>query len=109
MAEGGATKSGFRITYMMTGLCLLVMVVCYFYGAWAASKREEAQKPRLALASLAKPLRQYERLTGRFPVDFTELEEKVWRHRTAPDFGADKRRLSIGNYYYMYYPVDGQT
>jgi hypothetical protein len=108
MADG-ATKSSFKITYILTGVSLLVLVVCYFYSAWATTRREEAQKPRLALASLVKALRQYEHQAGRFPIDFIELEQKVWRHKDAPDFGAQNRRLSVANYYYMYYPVDGQT
>ena len=92
---GATKKTGFRITYLLTGVTLLAMVVAYFYGSWAAAKREEEQKPRLALASLVKALRQYEKGTGNFPVNFDQLEEKVWRHKNRPDFGSDRRRFSV--------------
>jgi hypothetical protein len=33
----------------------------------------------------------------------------VWKHKNRPDFGTDGCSLSVANYYYLYYPVDGTT
>src|SRR4030095_11502646 len=70
--------------------------------------REREQTPRLAVDSLVKALRTYNKQTGRFPEDFRELEERVWKHKQAPDFGADGRSLSVANYLYLYHPGDGR-
>ena len=59
----GATKrSGFRITYLLTGVTLLATVVAYFYGSWAAARREElaqqaaAHRARSEAAAGPRPL-----------------------------------------------------
>jgi hypothetical protein len=58
---------------------------------------------------MVKALRQYQRQNGQFPVDFVALEERVWKHRSVPDFGPSKRTLTVANYYYVYAKTDPLT
>src|SRR5258707_827131 len=108
MLEGG-TKTKIRLSFIMLGVTVIVVVVSYVYGVWAASKKEQEMVPRLAAESLVKGLRQFNRQNGRFPEDLAELEAKVWKHNAAPDFGPTKSTLSVANYYYVYARVDAQT
>lgn len=107
MNAGG--KGKMRITLALFGLSIAALVIVYaattIRGAW----REREQTPRLAVESLVKALRAHHRQTGRFPNDFRELEARVWRHKTPPDFGADGKNLSAANYYYIYHQADART
>ena len=99
-------KGKMRITLALLGLSIAALVIVYaattILGAW----REREQTPRLAVESLVKALRTHHRQTGRFPADFRELEARVWKHKTPPDFGADGKNLSVANYYYIYHQAD---
>jgi hypothetical protein len=98
-------KIRLRISFLLLGASLIATVLAFtstnLMEVWQARK----QTPRLAVDSLVKALRTHYRQTGRFPSDFRELEARVWKHKNLPDFGADKRSLSIANYHYLYYPV----
>jgi hypothetical protein len=93
----------------MVGISLVALVVTYATVTIAAAWRAREQMPRLAADSLVKSLRTYHQQTGSFPANFRELEARAWKHKQAPDFGADGRSLTIANYYYIYYPVDAST
>jgi hypothetical protein len=93
----------------MVGTSLVSLVVTYATVTIAAVWRAREQMPRLAADSLVKSLRTYHQQTGSFPANFRELEARVWKHKQAPDFGADDRSLTVANYYYIYYPVDANT
>ena len=102
MDGGGAPKAGVKITFVILAICVLVCLGCYFYGSWADAQAEQKLIPKLAIAEVVKAARQYQKQTGQFPNDLSELEGKVWHHKPLPDFGVDKRRLLAFNYYYVY-------
>lgn len=104
-----ASKSRLRISVVMVGISLVGLIVTYAAVTIAAAWRAREQMPRLAADSLVKSLRTYHQQTGRFPANFRELEARVWKHKQAPDFGAEGRSLTVANYYYIYYPVDANT
>jgi len=103
------TKTGLRISFVMAGITLVALAITYASINIASAWRANNQVPRLAVDSLVKALRAYHRQVGSFPKDFRELESRVWKHKQAPDFGADGRSLSAAYYYYIYYPVDAHT
>ena len=106
MDGGGAPKTGVKISFILLGLCIVITIGCYCWGRWADAHAEQQLTPRLAVDSMVKSLRQYQRQTGQFPNNLAELEDQVWHHKQAPDFGADKRRLTAFNYYYVYSKID---
>jgi len=93
----------------MVGLSLVALVVTYACITIASAWKAKKDAPRLAVDSLVKALRTHYKQAGRFPADFRELEARVWKHKQSPDIGADGRSLSVANYTYLYYPVDGKT
>jgi hypothetical protein len=105
----GARKQRIKITFVMLPVCILIVIICYVYGAWARAEKEKQLVPRLGVDSMVKGLRQYQRQTGQFPGDFSELDKRIWKYRTAPDFGSTKRTLSFANYYYVYAKSDPLT
>lgn len=109
MDGGEAPKTGLRISFILLSVAIVLTVVCYAYSGWAEAQRQQELLPRLAADSMVKGLRQYQRQTGQFPGDFAELEQRVWKHTSIPDFGPAKRTLTVANYYYMYSKVDPLT
>ena len=102
-------KRRLRMSFVMLGASTAFFVVSYLAATILEVWRLQQQTPRLAADSLVKALRTHHRQAGRFPNDFRELETRVWKHRSPPDFGADGRSLSIANYYYLYHPVEGNS
>lgn len=99
----GARKQRFKLTFVILGVSVLVLVISFAYGTWARAQRESETVPRLAADWLVKSVRQFQRKTGQFPDDFMQLEdERIWKHPTVPDFGPTKRILVHANYYYVY-------
>src|SRR6266852_5675136 len=95
MDGGGAPKGGIKISFVVLGVCILICLICYFYGSWADAQAEQAMVPKLAVDSLVKSVRQYQKQTGQFPNDLSELErsfafEGGYRKITA---GANERPI----------------
>jgi hypothetical protein len=98
-----------RMSFVMFGASLMAIIVVYVSNTVTQALNERRETPRLAADSLVKALRIHHSQMGRFPSDFRELETRVWKHKNVPDFGADGRRLSISNYYYIYHAADAHT
>jgi hypothetical protein len=98
----GARKQKFKLTFIILGVSVVVLVISFAYGTWARTEREKQLVPRLGVESMVKSLRQFQRQTGQCPDDFMQLEERIWKHKTLPDFGPSKRTLTVANYYYVY-------
>jgi hypothetical protein len=100
------TRKKFRISFVTLGISVAAFVTSFVFVTVLGSWREREQTPRLAVDSLVKTLRKYHKQAGRFPADFRELGARVWKHKRAPDFGADGRSLSVANYFYLYHQID---
>jgi hypothetical protein len=102
-------KKQIRVSFVLFGVMIAATIASYGVVEILETRRWREQAPRLAVDSLVKALRAHHRQTGRFPADFRELEARVWKHKTQPNFGVDGRSLLVANYYYLYHPVDGGT
>jgi hypothetical protein len=102
-------SKGVRITYVMLGVSVAALIIAFIAVTVLAAWRARELTPRLAVDSMIKALRSHHKQTGRFPVDFRELEARVWKHKKSLDFGVDGRSLSITYYYYIYHQVDAHT
>jgi hypothetical protein len=106
----GARKQKFKLTFVILGVTVIVLVISFAYGTWAKAEREKELVPRLGDESMVKALRRFQRQTGQFPDDFMELEKRgIWKHKTLPDFGPSKRTFTHLNYYYVYGKSDPST
>jgi hypothetical protein len=95
-----------RMSFLILGASMAAIIIAYATTTILEVRQLREQTPRLAVDSLVKALRTYHRQTGRFPDNFGELEARVWKHKSAPDFGADNRSMSVANYFYIYTRVD---
>ena len=95
-----------RMSFVTLGASVAAVIIAYAATTILEARRLQEQTPRLAADSLVKALRAHHGQTGRFPADFRELEARVWKHKNAPEFGADNRSLSVANYFYIYARVD---
>jgi hypothetical protein len=100
------SRKKFRFSFVTLGISMAALIISFTFVTALGRLGERDQTPRLAAGSLVKVLMKYHKQTGRFPADFRELEARVWKHKKAPDFGADGRSLSAANYYYLYHQVD---
>src|ERR1051325_3532783 len=105
----GARKQRIKMTFVLLPVCIIIVIISYVYGAWATAESEKQLVPRLGVDSMVKGLRQYQRETGQFPGDFSDLDKRIWKYKTAPDFGLTKRTLVLANYYYVYAKADALT
>jgi len=105
----GARKQKFKLTFVILGVTVIVLVISFAYGTWAKTEREKELVPRLGADNMVKYLRQFQRQTGQFPDDFMQLEERMWKHKKLPDFGPSKRTLTVANYYYVYGKSNAST
>ena len=106
----GARKQKFKLTFVILGVSVIVLVISFAYGTWAKAEHEKELVPQLGVDSMVKALRQFQRQTGQFPDDLMELEKRgIWKHKTLPDFGPSKRTLTHLNYYYVYGKSDPST
>ena len=106
----GARKQKFKLTFVILGVSVIVLVISFAYGTWAKAEHEKELVPQLGVASMVKALRQFQRQTGQFPDDFMELEKRgIWKHERMPDFGPSRRTLTHRNYYYVYGKANPST
>lgn len=92
-----------RLTFVIFGLAVLTAACSYGYSVYAENQRQEALLPRLKLSSLIRDVRKYEKLAGRVPRGFDEIEELVWKHKgRKPAFDLDGSAYTLGNYFYVY-------
>jgi len=107
MSPDASTR--FRFSYLILGLCAAAALGSYIYKVWNSSQQEKALLPRLAADQIIKALRTYQHQIGKFPDNFIELEERVWKHAQAPKFYEEGRGISMHNYYYIYYLVEARV
>jgi hypothetical protein len=100
------TGKKFRVSFVTLGVSVAALIISFVSVTAIGKLREREQTPRLAAGSLVKAIRNYHKQAGRFPADFRELEARVWKHKTPPDFGPDGRSLSAANYFYIYHQID---
>jgi hypothetical protein len=99
-------KTGFRFSYLILGISIVAAIGSHAFALWNAAQLEKALLPRPAVDKIVKALRVYHHQVGKFPDSFIDLEARVWRHQRSPAFGENGRSLTVGNYYYLYYPID---
>ena len=101
--EGKTGKNGFGFSYALLAVGVVIYLGAWAYSSYAADWRAKTEVPKIdPILKIIKGLRQYQRINATFPASFHEVESKVWKHSTQPNYGADGRSLTFGNYYYLY-------
>ena len=68
-------------TILMLFFSVLLAVGGRIYAAYEGQRQEQAQTPQLGAKSLVLDLRLFAQKKNRFPADWVELEDAVWRPR----------------------------
>ncbi len=96
-----------RFTFVIAALSLALLVVALIFSAWARNNEREANMPVPAMESVVLALRTFHQQTGRFPRDFRELNERVWRGERSGQILSDGMSLvaPASRYYYTLHTV----
>lgn len=97
-----------RFTFVLAALTLILFIVALVYSAWARNSEREANMPVPALDAVVLALRNYHQQTGRFPRDFRELDERIWRGERRAQITPDGRSLiaPASHYYYTLHTLN---
>lgn len=97
-----APQSRLRFTYVILALSLGLFVVALLYSAWAKNREHDANMPVPAPEAVVVALRTFHRQTGRFPKDFRELDERLWKGTRQAQISADGTSLVAPSSHYYY-------
>ncbi|MDQ3258482.1 MAG: hypothetical protein M3R15_32135 [Acidobacteriota bacterium] len=96
-----------KFTFAALALSFLLLVFAIIYASWQSSRASEANLPVPAMEQIALALRTFHHQTGRFPTDFRELNERVWRGTRTQQISLDGRTLTAAqsNYFYTLHTI----
>lgn len=91
-----------HFTLIIAALSLALFVVAVIYSSWARNRAHEAQLPVPAVETVALALRTFHQQTGRFPRDFRELDERIWKGARYKQISPDGTTLIAPASHYLY-------
>jgi hypothetical protein len=98
-----------KIAHATFALALLAGVGGYGWHLYSLFRDAQVNMPQPQIEKLVKDLRLFHSQAKRFPRNFSEINELIWRTRPTPNYGAEGRQARAKNYYYFYTRVnDGQ-
>lgn len=97
-----------KFTFAALALSFLLLVFAVIYTSWQSSRASEANLPVPAMEQIALALRNCHHQTGRFPYDFRELNERVWRGARTQQISPDGKTLTAAqsNYFYTLHTIN---
>lgn len=97
-----------RFTFVIAALSVLLFIAALVFSAWTREQKHEANMPVPAMETLVLALRTFHQQTGRFPRDFRELDERVWRGERSGQISPDGKSLvaPASRYYYTLHTVN---
>ena len=101
-------QSRLRFTYIILALSLGLFVIALLYSAWAKNREHDANMPVPAPEAVVVALRSFHRQTGRFPKDFRELNERLWKKTRQAQISSDGTSLvaPASHYYYTLHTIN---
>lgn len=92
----------------MLGLSLAALAGAFGYATWAAHRAHEANRPIPGPTAVVAALRAFHQQTGRFPVDFRELDTRLWRGAKRAQISSDGHGLTapLAHYYYVLHTLN---
>lgn len=101
-------KGRMRFTLIIAGLSLALLIISVAYSSWSREREREANMPAPAMETIVLALRTFHQQTGRFPRDFNELDERVWKGARRAQISPDGKSLNApkSHYYYRLHTVN---
>lgn len=95
-------SSRFRFTYIVLALSFILLIASLVYSSWRKHKEHEANLPACGIETVVTALRTFHSQTGRFPKDFNELDERVWKGTKRGQISEDGKSLNAPSSHYFY-------
>lgn len=97
-----ALKGRMHFTLIIAALSLVLLVISMIYSSWSREREREANLPVPAMETVVLALRTFHQQTGRFPRDFNELDERVWKGARHAQISPDGKSLNAPHSHYYY-------
>ncbi|MGH9765995.1 MAG: hypothetical protein ACREAB_01065 [Blastocatellia bacterium] len=107
--KSAKTKSGLsklKLTYLSLSLAAVAICVGYGWYLYMLFRDARMNMPQPQIEKLTRDLRLFHSRAKRFPKNFNEINDLIWRTRPKPDYGADGRQVLVKNYRYLYTRVN---
>src|SRR6266545_1535688 len=98
-----------RLSYIFALITVAAGAGGYGYHLYKLARDSQFNKPQPQVERLVKDLRLFQSRSNRFPRNFIEVNQLIWRATPAPDYGSDGRQARAKNYYYYYTKVSDET
>jgi len=101
-------KGRMRFTLTIAALSLGLLIISMIYSSWSRERAREANMPVPAMETVVLALRTFHQQTGRFPRDFNELDERVWKGARRAQISPDGKSLNApqSHYYYTLHTIN---
>src|SRR5918911_2376513 len=101
-------KGRMHFTLIVAGLSLALLIISMVYSSWSYDRQREANMPQPAMETIVLALRTFHQQTGRFPRDFNELDERVWKGARRGQISPDCKSLNApkSHYYYRLHTIN---
>lgn len=102
--SSGQTKHSnkLRFTYIVLVLSFILLIISLVYSSWRKQSEHEANLPKCGIETVVASLRTFHSQTGRFPEDFRELDERIWKSAKREQISEDGRSLNAPSSHYFY-------
>lgn len=94
--------SKFRFTYIILVLSFILFILSLLHSSWRKASEQEAHLPRCGIETVVVAIRTFHNQTGRFPKDFLELDERIWKEAKRGQISEDGRSLNAPSSHYLY-------
>jgi len=110
--ESSGQKNRFnklRLSYIFALITIAAGVGGYGYHLYRLAQDSRINKPQPQVERLVKDLRLFQTQAHRFPKNFIEINQLIWRANPPPDYGNEGRQARTKNYYYYYTKVSDEA
>jgi hypothetical protein len=98
-----------RPSYIFALITIAAGAGGYGYHLYRLARDSQINKPQPQVERLVRDLRLFQSRTNRFPKNFIEINQMIWRTTPAPDYGNEGRQARAKNYYYYYTKATDET
>lgn len=102
-------KAGFsklKATYALLAFAVIVALGSYGWHLYTLYQAWQRATPQPQVERLIRDLRRFHAETKQFPLNFHELNDRLWHTQPSPEYGTDGKQARVKNYLYQYTQVE---
>lgn len=97
-----SSSSKFRFSYIVLVLSFAILITSLIYSSWRRHNEHEANLPKCGIETVVAAIWIFHQQTGRFPKDFLELDERIWKGAKREQISVDGKSLNAPSSHYFY-------